>query len=96
MCHHHEVLKSDNKDFQQIEKQIDRRQFLTKTSLGLGAMALGSLLGTENLFAASGNPISGSNGIPGLPHFSPKVKRIVYLFQSGGPSQLETYDYKPK
>ncbi len=76
---------------------MDRREFLTKTSLGLGAMAFGSLLGMDKAFASSpNNPISGPNGIPGLPHFVPKAKRIVYLFQSGGPSQLETYDYKPK
>ena len=96
MCHHHDILRSNSKDLQKIEKQIDRRDFLTKTSLGLGAMALGSLLGTEKLFASSGNLDTGMNGIPGLPHFAQKAKRIVYLFQSGGPSQLETFDYKPK
>jgi len=96
MCHHHDILRSNSKDLQKIEKQIDRREFLTKTSLGLGAMALGSLLGTEKLFASSGNLDTGMNGIPGLPHFAQKAKRIVYLFQSGGPSQLETFDYKPK
>lgn len=98
MCSHHDILRSNNKDLQQIEKIIDRREFLTKTSLGLGAMALGSLLGTDKLLASTGNdnPISGPNGISGLPHFIPKAKRIIYLFQSGGPSQLETFDYKPK
>ncbi len=98
MSHHQDLWSSDNKDLQNIEKQFDRRTFLTKTSLGLGAIALGSLLGSEKLFAANGkvNPVSGANGIPGLPHFIPKAKRIVYLFQSGGPSQLETFDYKPK
>ncbi|MFY0654206.1 MAG: DUF1501 domain-containing protein [Cyclobacteriaceae bacterium] len=98
MCDHHDILRSNNKDLQQIEKKIDRRDFLTKTSLGLGAMALGSLLGSEKSFASPGgiNAVSGPNGIPGLPHFASKAKRIVYLFQSGGPSQLETFDYKPK
>ncbi|MDN5203693.1 DUF1501 domain-containing protein [Fulvivirgaceae bacterium BMA10] len=98
MCHHHNIVRSDNKDLQKVEKQIDRREFLTKTSLGLGAMALGSLLGTEKLFASVSdtNSISELNGLPGLPHFVPKAKRIVYLFQSGGPSQLETFDYKPR
>ena len=98
MCLHHEIPRSNNKDLQSIEKQVDRRQFLTKTSLGLGAVALGSLFGADNLLAAA----DGSNapgldkGLPGLPHFSPRAKRIVFLFQSGGPSQLETFDYKPR
>lgn len=76
---------------------MDRREFLTKTSLGLGAVALGSLLGTEKVLASSTsntNPLMG--GLPGLPHFVPKAKRIIYLFQSGGPSQFETFDYKPE
>src|SRR6476660_258715 len=35
-------------------------------------------------------------GLPGLPHFAPKAKRVIYLFQSGGPSQIELFDYKPR
>ena len=35
-------------------------------------------------------------GLPGLPHFPPKAKRVIYLFQSGGPSQIELFDYKPR
>ncbi|NND08434.1 MAG: DUF1501 domain-containing protein [Saprospiraceae bacterium] len=69
-----------------------RRQFLTRTSIGLGAFALGRLA-SPGLFAQSG--ASGSNGLPDLPHFPAKVKRVIYLFQSGGPSQLDLYDYKP-
>ncbi len=101
MCHNHDILKSNNKDLQQVEKLWDRRQFLTKTSLGLGALALGSLLHGEKAFGAV-NSSPGSlnldmlkNGL-GLPHHIPKAKRIVYLFQSGGPSQLDLFDYKPK
>lgn len=98
MCDKHNILRSNNEDLKKVEQLVDRRQFLTKTSLGLGAMALGSLMGADKLFAASGqdNPESGINGIPGLPHHAPKAKRVIYLFQSGGPSQLETFDYKPK
>ncbi|MFY0627116.1 MAG: DUF1501 domain-containing protein [Reichenbachiella sp.] len=92
MCHHDKIT-SNNFDLKKIEKNIDRRQFLTKTSLGLGAMALGSLLGADKLLA-SGNP-TGVGSVPGLPHFMPKAKRVIYLFQSGGPSQFETFDYKP-
>lgn len=70
---------------------ITRRHFLGKMSLGLGSVALGSLL-IPDLFK------SGEEGIPqftGLPHFAPKAKRIIYLFQNGAPSQLESFDYKP-
>ncbi|WP_339706621.1 DUF1501 domain-containing protein [uncultured Kriegella sp.] len=103
MCHNHDILKSNNKDLQQVEKQWDRRNFLTKTSMGLGALALGSLLNTENVFGAVTKSSSADTILKaynrnrlGLPHYMPKAKRIVYLFQSGGPSQLEMFDYKPK
>ncbi len=71
------------------EKTYSRRDFLTKTSLGLGALGLAGLM---NPMEALGK----SNFTPvGQPHFPPKVKRVIYLFQSGGPSQLETFDPKP-
>ena len=47
MCHNQDNLRSDNEDLQAIEKQLDRRNFLTKTSMGLGAIALGSLLSAD-------------------------------------------------
>ena len=70
---------------------VTRRHFLGKMSLGLGSVALGSLLIPDLLK-------SGEDGVPqisGLPHFAPKAKRIIYLFQNGAPSQLESFDYKP-
>ena len=75
-------------------QNIDRRDFLTKTSLGLGSMALASLLSPSSIFAQ----ISGKNERGALTnfHFAPKAKRVIYLFQSGGPSQMELFDYKPK
>lgn len=107
MCHNHEDLRSNNKDLQQLERLMDRRNFLTKTSMGLGAIALGSLLNADEAFAKIKNGAMDSTGSEallrsynknrlGLPHHLPKAKRIVYLFQSGGPSQLEMWDYKPK
>src|SRR5690606_4794388 len=96
MCDHHDKLRSNNKDLQYIEKQLDRREFFTKTSLGIGALALGSLLGTEKLWSAIPSPVGNGGSLNafaknhlGLPHHLPKAKRIVYLFQSGGPSQLD-------
>ena len=72
-------------------KNYSRRDFLQRTSLGLGALALGSLIDPVRLRAAT--PDQG--GILGKPHFAPKAKRVIYLFQSGGPSQMDLFDYKP-
>jgi hypothetical protein len=70
---------------------ITRRHFLGKMSLGLGSVALGSLLIPDLLKSGNGTPVQ----LAGLPHFAPKAKRIIYLFQNGAPSQLESFDYKP-
>ena len=70
-----------------------RRRFLSRLSLGVGSVALGSLL-MPDLFNGSGT--DQANFIPGLPDFAPKAKRVIYLFQNGAPSQLESFDYKPK
>ncbi len=71
---------------------ITRRHFLSKSAVGLGSMALGSLL-IPGLFTGEEESLA---QLPlGLPHFAPKAKRIIYLFQNGAPSQLETFDYKP-
>ena len=95
------MLKSP--EFKRMNQSLDRRNFLTKTSLGLGAIALGSLFG-NSVFGK----VTGANGheapaatleeeiLRAIPHFAPKAKRVVYLFMSGGPSQFETFDYKPK
>ncbi len=66
----------------QIHDQYSRRTFLGKTSAGLGALALASLLNPNDLFA--GTPSDGVSGAGALgkPHFPPKVKRVIYLFQS--------------
>lgn len=72
-----------------------RRDFLTKTSLGLGALSLGSFLDPMGLLGQSPQTTGGSGGVLGSPHFTPKVKRVIYLFQSGAPSQLDLFDYKP-
>lgn len=80
------------KELELISRHMNRRHFLSKTSLGLGAAALGTLLG-GSARAGSTDP---RLGLLENPHFVPKAKRIIYLFQSGGPSQLETFDYKPK
>lgn len=80
----------------QRAQQLNRRQFVAGTGLGLGAIALGAL----DAEAARSIPGSGINGVrqgglEGLPHHPPRAKRVIYLFQSGAPSQFETLDYKP-
>ena len=69
---------------------MSRRGFLNSFGMGLGGIALGSLLQPGALLGANGG-----RGVMGGPHFASKAKRIIYLFQSGGPSQLDLYDPKP-
>ncbi len=104
MSHHHKDFRLHTPEFEQIYKKLDRRNFLTKTSLGLGTLALGSLFGFDKLNSNSSKRTTGiisdedlqKQILANLPHFAPKAKRVVYLFMSGGPSQYETFDYKPK
>src|SRR5262245_34076438 len=76
----------------------NRRAFLRGSAGGLGLAALATLLGAdaraENTAIASG--ASGTGGLADLPHFLPKAKRVIYLFQSGAPSQIDLFDYKPR
>ena len=69
---------------------MTRRHFFGTTAAGIGGAALASLL-QPNLFAGTA-----TGALEGLPHFAPKAKRVIYLHQSGAPSQIETFDYKPK
>src|SRR4051812_17824843 len=71
---------------------VNRRKFLSRLSLGIGSVALGSLL-IPDLFSGSDEE---TLPVTGMPDFAPRAKRIIYLFQNGAPSQLETFDYKPK
>jgi hypothetical protein len=68
---------------------LTRRHFFGRTATGIGIAALATLLDRDLKGATTG-------ALPGFPNFAPKAKRIIYLFQSGGPSQLETFDYKPQ
>ena len=61
---------------------MTRRALFGKAATGVGVAALANLLDAE--------------GLPGMPHFAPKAKRVIYLFQSGGPSQMDLFDYKPQ
>ena len=76
---------------EQRKQLLTRRSFLSLSSTCLGAAALNSLMNEK---AAGQGALAG--GLSGIPHFAPKAKRVIYLFQSGGPSQHELWDYKPK
>ena len=76
------------------KRLVNRRHFFGRTSLGLGTLALGSLLVPASAKPRN-NDIGRIGGLAGLPHFPPRAKRVIYLFQSGGPSQLDLYDHKP-
>src|SRR5580700_7975063 len=63
-----------------------RRQFFGRSASGIGIAALASLFERNGL----------AKTLPGMPNFTPKAKRVIYLHQSGGPSQLDLFDYKPE
>src|SRR3954452_5771015 len=73
--------------------EIARRWFFQQCGVGLGAIALGGLFAREGWAAAAGlnNPLT-----PKQPHFKARAKRVIYLFQAGGPSHLELFDNKPE
>lgn len=79
------------KEFLESRLNVNRRHFLGKMSLGVGSVALGSLL-LPGLFDSNEEDLTAQVG---MPNFAPKAKRIIYLFQNGAPSQLESFDYKP-
>jgi hypothetical protein len=88
-------------EIQKIQYNAKRRDFLLGSAIGLGGMALQGLIGCKSKPEAvkKGNKISEpaeqENRPLGSPHFMPTAKRVIYLFQSGGPSQMELFDYKP-
>jgi len=71
---------------QERQQFLTRRTFFSLSGGGLGVSALVSLLAKET---------QASTALPGLPHFAPKAKRVIYLFQHGAPSQLDLFDHKP-
>ena len=78
-----------------LRQQQTRRVFLGRASQGVGALALASLIGPGGLRAET----AGSNRWPGVVnpyHFPPRARRVIWLTMAGGPSHLETFDYKPK
>src|SRR5262249_59953321 len=81
----------------EFDMHLTRRQLFGLGAKGIGVAALASLFKLDGFSSveseASRDPKTG--GLVGLPHYAPKVKRVIFLHQSGGPSQIETFDYKP-
>jgi hypothetical protein len=73
---------------------LTRRHFFGLASTGIGTVALASIV-SPNAFGAPLPDAAANGGLPGLPHFAPKAKRVIFLHQSGGPSQIDLFDYKP-
>ena len=83
-------------DFEKALKlMMTRRTFFSRSSVGIGTAALASLMNPQ-LFAAADGIDPKTGGLAGLPHFPPKAKRVIFLHQSGAPSQIELFDYKPQ
>ena len=72
---------------QQRAAYLTRRQFFSKSAVGIGTAALASLLEPQALAAG---------GLAGIPHFAPKAKRVIYLLQNGGPPHIDMFDFKPE
>jgi hypothetical protein len=76
-------------------RDITRRHFFSRCGVGLGSIALASLM-DDRLAAAPAAPTAANPFAPKAPHFTPKARNVIYLFMAGGPSQLELFDNKPK
>ncbi|MFQ5731634.1 MAG: DUF1501 domain-containing protein [Planctomycetaceae bacterium] len=91
---HHEHCE----DYERRLMTANRREFLGRTACGLGSIALGALM-PSSAVAGGAMPkakIEVDQGVLGGPHHKPTAKRVIYLFQSGGPSHLDLFDYKPR
>jgi hypothetical protein len=84
--------------FNSLLLQKTRRHFFKDCAIGLGSMALASLLGDGEALAAESSHagLLTNPQAPRMPHLPAKAKSVIYLFMAGGPSQLELFDYKPK
>ncbi len=80
---------------EETARQETRRHFLRSGVVGVGAAALASLM-ADRAVASRSQQRDSDGGLEGIRHFAPTAKRVIYLFQSGGASQLDLYDYKPR
>src|SRR6185436_5446047 len=87
-------MKDPINDILKLQDAMNRRAFLQRSAAGIGMAALGTLLGQS--FGATSSQAPAAIDLNSLPHFPAKAKRVIYLFQSGAPSQLDLWDYKPQ
>jgi hypothetical protein len=81
------------------QRHVTRRECFGRGACGLGTAALAWLLARDGLAAEAPHEVAGERhfgGLPGLPHFAPRAKRVIYLFQNGAPTHVELFDYKPR
>ncbi len=81
---------------EEFKRRYNRRAFLSGSTLGLGSIAAGTLLGDGNLVGAAEANALPAGDASAFATIAPKAKRVIYLFQSGGPSQMDLFDYKPE
>ncbi|MFO0945465.1 MAG: DUF1501 domain-containing protein [Planctomycetota bacterium] len=84
------------RDLLEQQRLVTRREFFGRNACGLGTAALAGLLSRAGLAENTQSPDDGIGGLPELPHFPPKAKRVIYLFQNGAPTHVELFDWKPK
>ena len=80
---------------QNVER-VTRRQLFGSAGTGIGSVALASLLAQDSVAATVAAQPTGTPGLPGLPHHEPRAKRVVMLWQGGGPSHVDLFDPKPE
>ncbi len=80
---------------EEYQRTMTRRQLLARGRGCLGAAALATLLQSDSRSHANSVRSESNPGLPGLPHFAPTAKRVIYLFMAGGPSHIDMFDYKP-
>ena len=81
---------------QELHLRLTRRSFLSRTTTGIGSLALASLLRPQAFSQSASDAQAGKwRGVVNPTHWAPRAKRVIYLCMAGGPSHLETLDYKP-
>jgi len=104
MAHHHdEEFRLHTPEFNHLHNKLDRKKFLDQNLFGFrffGSWLIADwciwLFDAPKKIVQESTPNLEEEILKALPHIAPKAKRVVYLFMSGGPSQFETFDYKPK
>src|SRR5579871_5040298 len=83
-------------DIYEYAQQVTRRHFFRECGIGVGKIALASLLTNACTQPSTASPKASDPLTPRRPHFAPKAKRVIHLFMAGAPSQLDLFDYKPQ